>query len=158
MNMTVFKNWDKEEREIERKSHKEYAVPEHDQEDPLDELDPDEKFDAKYVNVRFSMLEKQHAHKIDYLTTYIRHMSEFQARQEEEIRGLREEIRELHEEYERAHLEDLFERSDASREDLDAIFGTDPSDMEDVSLDGLLEDYVDPEQNSQELVRFIRDN
>ena len=149
--MTVFKNWDKEEREIERGSHKEHVISEHDRENPLDEIGLGNRFDAKYENARFSTLEKQYAHKIDYLVDRIRSMSELQARQEEEIR-------ELQEGYKRAHLEDLFEQSSANIEGLESIFGTDLNDMGEVSLDGLLKDYVDPEQNSQELVRFIRDN
>ena len=149
--MTVFKNWDKKEREIERGSHKEHVISEHDRENTLDEIGLGNRFDAKYENMRFPTLEKQYVHKIDYLVDRIRTMSELQARQEEEIRGLREG-------YKRAHLEDLFEQSSVNRKGLESICGTDLNDMGEVSLDGLLKEYVDPEQNSQELVRFIRDN
>ena len=101
---------------------------------------------------------KRHARKTDVpITDMQQYMSEFH-RIHEKIGKMWEEINELQEANRRAHLDDLFKQNDAGREELKSIFDIDPNDADAASLDGLLQDYVDPKQNSQELIRFIRDN
>jgi len=55
-------------------------------------------------------------------------------------------------------LDDMHGQNSAGREDLEHIFGAEPADVDMGSIDGMLKDCVDPKQNSQELVRSVRDN
>ena len=53
---------------------------------------------------------------------------------------------------------DLLKQNEASRNELRAAFGIDPNDKIDTrELDGMLKEYVDENENSQELVRSVRD-
>ena len=53
----------------------------------------------------------------------------------------------------------LHAQNEASRKELESIFDIKlDEDVDTTSLDGLLKDYVDPKQNSQELIRSIRDD
>jgi len=80
------------------------------------------------------------------------------------FKSMREQIPDLREEdsdlrgYRRMQLDDMFEQSDASRKELERLFAAELADASTDSIDGLLKDYVDPEQDSQELVRSVRDN
>jgi len=58
----------------------------------------------------------------------------------------------------RMQLDDMHEQNDAGREDLEYIFGAELGGGDKDSIDGMLKDYVDPKQNSQEIVRSVRDN
>lgn len=57
-----------------------------------------------------------------------------------------------------AHTDSLRQQNEISRKELVSIFGIDPDEAVDTKeLDGLLSDYVDPEQDSRDLIRSIRD-
>ena len=52
---------------------------------------------------------------------------------------------------------DLLKQNEISRNDLRTAFGIDPNDKIDTrELDGMLKEYVDEKENSQELVRAVR--
>lgn len=55
-----------------------------------------------------------------------------------------------------ASIDDLLEQNETSIKELERLFG--PFAGEAGPIDGLLKDYVDPRQNSQELVRSVRDD
>ena len=55
------------------------------------------------------------------------------------------------------HFESLRQQNEAARKDLRSIFGIEPDDTIDTKeLDGLLSDFVDPEEDSRDLIRSIR--
>ena len=65
----------------------------------------------------------------------------------------------LHEEHKQTKLDNLLAQNETSRKKLESIFDIKPDeDVDTKSLDGLLKDYVDPKQNSQELIRSVRDD
>jgi len=107
--------------------------------------------DAKHTSGHLSVLPKQRDY--EQIIPLIEKMSE----QERMILGLQEEISELQERYRQMQLDDMREQNNAGREDLEYIFGAEPGDGNTDSIDGMLKDYVDPKQNSQELVRSVRD-
>ena len=75
------------------------------------------------------------------------------------IAELEAKVKTLQEEHKQRKFDNLFKQNDVSRKELESIFGIEPNgDVDTASLDGLLEDFVDPEQNSQEMVRSVRDN
>lgn len=72
------------------------------------------------------------------------------------IAKLTEQVRELAKP-DQAHIDRLRQQNEISRKELISIFGIDPDEEIDTKeLDGLLSDYVDPEQDSRDLVRSIR--
>ena len=121
----------------------------------------------KYGKVSYRRRFSQNPDEIAYLGTDERSImkivvidnSEMVGRISKKVTELEAKIRILQEEYERARLNKLLEQNDVSRKELESIFNIGPNDdIDTLSLDGLLQDCVDPEQNSQELIRSVRDN
>ncbi len=158
----VSKNWDEREREIEQgQGHRTLR---HNQENPPYAEESDERF-ATHRIVRFSILKKQRTGKA-YRALVIENMQfrselDGQAKEilclREKISELKEKVQDLREGYKRMRLDDMLEQNKVSRKELESIFGNEPDYADTASLDGLLKNYVDPKQNSQELVRSVRD-
>ncbi len=154
----VSKNWDKKEQEIEQEQHELHSILKRDQKNMLDTTGY-ENF-SSYDVERSSILRKQYTDETEQarLVAYVQFLLEREESQAEEISKMQKEISELQKSHRRMHLDDLLEQNEISRKALESILGNESDDVDTTSLDGLLKDYVDPEQNSQELVRSVRDN
>ena len=160
----VSRNWDEREREIEQEQNRGSRTLRHNQEGLPYAEESDESF-ATHAVSRFSILKKQRTDKADrgLVIENMQFRSELED-QAKEIRDLREKVSELNEEirdlregYKRMQFDDMLEQNEAGRKELESIFGNEPDHADTASLDGLLRNYVDPKQNSQELVRSVRD-
>jgi len=130
----VFKNWDEIERKIEKQSEDTVTLKR--EQDDIGDLF--ESHNQPLITISKKMLEQ--------ILDLWDENSDLR-RENSDLRG-----------YIRMQLDDMFEQSDASREELEHLFAAELADASTDSIDGLLKDYVDPEQDSQELVRSVRDN
>jgi len=72
---------------------------------------------------------------------------------------LEKQVESIQEQQKHIQLSNLREQNEISRRELETIFDIEPNDQVDTkTLDGLLKDYVNPNENSSELVRSVRDN
>jgi len=77
----------------------------------------------------------------------------------DEISELKEEVRGLKKREEEYHIQSLVEQNERSRKELEEIFGLDPDKVVDTkTLDGMLSEYIEPDENADEMVRSVRDN
>ncbi len=89
---------------------------------------------------------------------HVRRLAGKIAKLEELIIFLMDSQEQLVEDQEQRRFEHLREQSKIHIKEIESIFGIDPNaHVDTTTLDGLLKDYVDENQDSAELVRSIRD-
>ena len=130
-----------------------------------------EKWQEDYVLKRQDQLQtksQKYEHALDRLRVSKRYMETIYLGTDvfdtidyllKKIADLEASVLILHEEHKQTKLDNLLAQNEASRKELESIFDIKPNEYVDTtSLDGLLKDYVNPKQNSQELIRSIRDD